>query len=145
MKETKQMKETIQTITDEQHNPKKRKEKRIPAELKRLSKWRELLETDEEESGKRQLERKQANQNKQTNETKQSNTPIQATVNWEKQKPAKEEPECETEKTSTTSDEQPKRNRTAPEYYGNPVMICGVDITNEAGEREIITISSDEN
>ena len=65
-------------------------------------------------------------------------------MNWEKQNPAKEKPESEIERNSITSDERPKRNRTAPEYYGNPVMICGVENANVAGQREVITISSDE-
>ena len=97
------------------------------------------MESDkEEETDNRRIERKQ------TNQPKQPNTPIKATVNWEKPQPTKEEPESETERNSTTSDERPKRNRTAPNYYGNPVMICGVENANEAGEREVITISSDE-
>ena len=135
----KQKKDDKQTKTDEQQNPKKRREKRFPAEFKRLSNWRVLIESDkEEQTGIQRTERKQ------TNQPKQSNTPRKATVNWEKQNPAKEEPESETEKNSTTSDERPKRNRTAPEYNGNPAMICGVENANEAGEREIITISSAE-
>ena len=58
-----------QTETDEQQNPKKRREKRIPAEIKRPSNWRELMESDEEEEeiAKRRIERKQqTNQNNQT-------------------------------------------------------------------------------
>ena len=66
------MKESKQTKTEQQQNLKKRKKQRIPAEFKRLSNWRELLESDvEEETGKRQLERRQANQNKQTSQPKQ--------------------------------------------------------------------------
>ena len=95
------------------------------------------MESDEEdETDKRRIERKQ------TNQPKQPNTPIKATVNWEKPNPTKK-PESETERDSTTGDERPKRNRTAPDYYGNPVMICGVENANEEGERAIIAISSD--
>ena len=60
-KEAEQMKEYKQTKTDEQQNPKKRREKRIPAEFKRLSNWREIMESNEEEIEKRRLERKQTN------------------------------------------------------------------------------------
>ena len=119
----KQKKDDKQTKTDEQQNPKKRKEKKIPTEFKRLSNWRELIESDEEETDKRRIERKQ------TNQPKQANTPIKATVNWEKPHLTKEEPESEIERNSTTSDERPKRSRTAP------VMICGVENANEEGER----------
>ena len=38
-----------------------------------------------------------------------------------------------------------KKDRNAPEYYGNPVMICGVENANQEGERKVITISGDEN
>ena len=57
-----------QTKTDEQQNPKKRREKRIPAEIKRPSNWKELMESDEEEEiAKLRIERKQqTNQNNQT-------------------------------------------------------------------------------
>ena len=88
-----------QAKIDEQQNPKKRKGKKIPTEFKHLSIWRELMESDdEEENDKRRTERKP------TNQPKQPNTPIKATVNWEKPQTTKEEPESETEITSTTSD-----------------------------------------
>ena len=132
-----QKKDTKQIKTNEQQNTKKRREKKIPTEFKRLANWRELLESeDEEEIDKRRNERKQTNQPK---------TPIKATVNWEKPQLTKEEPESENETNSNTSNERPKRNRITPNYYGNPVMICGIENTNEEGEREVITISSDEN
>ena len=133
-----------QIKTNEQQNTKKRREKKIPAEFKRLANWRELLESeDEEENDKRRNESKQTNQPK---------TPIKATVNWEKPQSTKEEPESENKTNSNTSNERPKRNRTTPGYYGKPVMICGIENTNKegerevttAGERETITISSDE-
>ena len=88
-----------------------------------MANWGELLESDEHEVKKRQIKNKQ---------------PIQATINWGK---TKTEPESDTEQGSSAS-EQPKRNGNAPEYYGNPVMICGVESLQE---RENIVISSDEN
>ena len=130
-------KDIKQTKTNEQQNTKKRREKKVPTEFKRLANWRELLVSeDEEENDQRRNERKQTNPPK---------TPIKATVNWEKPQLTKEEPESENETDSNTSNERPKRNRTTPDYYGNPVMICGIENTNEEGEREVITISIDEN
>ena len=121
-----QKKDDKQTKSDEQQNPKKRKEQKIPTEFKRLSNWRELMESDEEEeTDKRRTERKQ------TNQQKQPKTPTKGTVNLEKPQTTKEEPESETEINSTTSDERSKRNRTTPNYYGNPVMICGTENANE--------------
>ena len=68
-----QKKDTKQIKTNEQQNTKKRVEKTIPTEFKRLANWREVLESeDEEEIDKRRNERKQTNQPK---------TPINATVN----------------------------------------------------------------
>ena len=47
--------------------------------------------------------------------------------------------------TSPQATNGQNENGTAPEYYGHPVMICGVENANEEGEREVITISSNYN
>ena len=43
---------------------------------------------------------------------------------WEKE--TKQEPEDKSEPNSSTS-ERPRRERKAPNYVGEPVMICGVE------------------
>ena len=106
----------------------KKKKSKLPKEFHRLQNWQQLLETDstDEEA-----------------ESRRQKVPIKATTNWEKQ--PKEEPKSEEETASQQSSDQPRRKRKTPNYFGNPVMICGVE--QEKQKPEIITISSstDEN
>ena len=111
----------IQAITD----------KLKPKNLKEL-----LFDSEEEEGEKR----------KQTN-----TTAMKATVNWGNTKVEPEteqiQQEIETEEEenksgSSSGERSSQRNRKAPQYYGDAVMICGVE---NNPEREIIIISSDDN
>ena len=130
--------------TKDNFSPTKKTTKRIPTEFKRLHNWRELLldsEKEEEERRKRK-----------TAET----SAIKATVDWgitktePQEEPLEKTPEQQKNKTGTDTDNEPssstgerrsQRNRKAPQYYGEAVMICGVE-NDKAEEREIIKISS---
>ena len=65
--------------------------------------------------------------------------PIKAAITWEKI--PKTEPKDSEEETnsqqSNPSNERPKQDRKTPNYFGNPVMICGIEQLPE-----FITISS---
>ena len=66
--------------------------------------------------------------------------PIKATTTREKT-PKIETKDSEEEETNSQqpnqSNERPKRDRKTPNYFGNPVMICGIE-----QPPEVITISS---
>ena len=97
-----------------------KKRSKHPKEFKRLANWEQIAQdsTDEEEESLRQ------------------NTAIKAAVTWEK--PTKTEPESEEEETtSQLSADRSKRERKRPNYFGNPVMIRGVE-----EQPEVITLSS---
>ena len=55
------------------------------------------------------------------------------------EKPPKSEPKDsdEEETNSHQSEERPRRDRKAPNYFGNPVLICGIE-----QPPEVIKISS---
>ena len=106
----------------------KKKKSKLPKEFHRLQNWQQLLETDstdEEEERRRQK------------------APIKATINWEKQ--PKEEPKSEEETASQQSSDRPRRERKTPNYFGNPVMICGVEQEKQNPDVIIISSSTDEN
>ena len=96
--------------------PKKSKKKaNLPTEFKRLANWEQLAnETTDEEEEKRVRQR----------------APIKATTTWEKT-PKIEPKDSEEEETnsqqSNQSNERPKRDRKTPNYFGNSVMICGIE------------------
>ena len=101
-----------------------KKKAKLPKEFQRLANWEQLVNdsTDVEE------------------ETVRQKAPIKAAVLWEK--PPKIEPKhSEEEETnsqqSNQSSERSKQDRRTPNYFGNPVMICGIEQTPE-----VITISS---
>ena len=68
-----------------------------------------------------------------------ANEAIKATVSWEPQQ-IKQENDMEGETSSSTT-RRSNRERQAPNYYGQPVMICGIE---KPQEPEIIDISSDD-
>ena len=106
----------------------KKKKSKLPKEFHRLQNWQQLLETDstdEEEERRRQK------------------APIKATTNWEKQ--PKEEPKSEEETSSQQASDRPRRERKTPNYFGNPVMICGVEQGKQPPEIITISSSTDEN
>ena len=105
-----------------------KKKAKLPKEFQRLANWEQLVNdfTDEEEETVRQKAPIKAS--------------VKAAVSWEK--PPKIEPkDSEEEETnsqqSNQSSERPKRDRKTQNYFGNPVMICGIEQTPE-----VITISS---
>ena len=128
------------TNTTSPLTPKKKQSKRIPAEFKRLENWREffLESEDEEENGRRR-------------KTEASTSAIKATVNWTKTEPeepaeqekqnSEQEADTADEPGTSTGERRSQRNRKAPQYYGDTVLICGLD---KAGEPEVINISSSE-
>ena len=100
----------------------KKKKSKFPKEFQRLQNWQQFLETDSTD---------------EEEERRQQKAPIKATTSWEKQ--PKEEPKSEEETASQQSSDRPRRERKTPNYFGNPVMICGVE---KEQNPEIITISS---
>ena len=128
------------TNTTSPKKPQKKHSKRIPADFKRLENWREVFfESEDEEED----ERRQKN--------KASTSSIEATVNWTKTEPeeptehekqfSEQETDTADEPGTSTGEKRPQRNRKAPQYYGDAVMICGLD---KAEKPEIINISSSE-
>ena len=105
--------------------PKKSKKKaNLPTEFKRLANWEQLANESTDEEEEKRVRQK---------------APIKATTTWEKT--PKIEPKNSEEETNSQqpnqSNERPKRDRKTPNYFGNPVMICGIE-----QPPEVITISS---
>ena len=129
--------QTRPTNTTAPIKPKKKHSKRIPTEFKRLENWREVFfeSKDEEEDERRQ-------------KSKASTSAIKATVNWTKTEPeeptehekqfSEQETDTADEPGTSTGEKRPQRNQKAPHYYGDAVMICGLE------KPEIINISSSE-
>ena len=107
--------------------PKKSKKKaKLPTEFKRLANWEQLANESTDEEEEKRVRQK---------------APIKATTTWEKtpkiEPKDSEEEETNSQQSSNQSNERPKRDRKTPIYFGNPVMICGIE-----QPPEIITISS---
>ena len=131
---------TRPTNTTSPQKPKKKHSKRIPTEFKRLENWREVFFESEEEE---EEERRQ--------KPKTSTSAIKATINWTKTEP---EEITENEKKSANWKQKVQMNpahqleknahketERPPQYYGDALLICGLEKT---GEPEIINISSSE-
>ena len=69
-------------------------------------------------------------------ESQRQKAAVKAAVVWEK--PTKTEPESDEEDTtSQVSTDRPKRDKKTPNFFGNPVMICGIE-----QKPEVITLPS---
>ena len=110
----------------ESGQPKKPKKKaNLPKEFKRLANWEQLANESTDEEEEKRMRQK---------------APIKAAITWEKTQ--KTEPkDSEEEETNSQQcnqpNERPKRDRKTPNYFGNPVMICGIE-----QPPDVITISS---
>ena len=106
--------------------PKKSKKKaKLPTEFKRLANWEQLANESTDEEEEKRVRQK---------------APIKATTTWEKTpkiEPKNSEEEETNNQQSNQSNKRPKRDRKTPNYFGNPVMICGIE-----QPPEIITVSS---
>ena len=91
------------------NSKKKKKLSKLPKDFHRLQNWEQLENdsSDEEEERRRQK------------------AATKTTTVWEKQ--AKTEPKSDEETTIQQSSDRSKRERKTPNYFGNPVMICGVE------------------
>ena len=102
-----------------------KKKAKLPRVFKRLTNWQQLAnESTDEEEVKRV----------------QQKAPIKAAITWEKTpktEPKYSEEEETNSQQSNQSNELPKRDRKTPNYFGNPVMICGIE-----QPPEVITIST---
>ena len=102
-----------------------KKKPKLPKEFTRLANWEQLANESTDEEEEKRMRQK---------------APTKAAITWEKS-PKTEPKDSEEEETnsqqSNQSNERPKRDRKTPNYFGNPVMICGIE-----QPPKVITISS---
>ena len=118
-------------------SPKKKQNKKIPTEFKRLANWQEIFFESEDEEKTIQ---------------KHKNTPnaIKATVNWgttqiePTETNEEQNTDTDNEPSTSTGERRSQRSRRAPQNYGDTVMICDIEKPTTMDKPEIINLSSSE-